>query len=156
MNWESFILGIISNALFWALLFYIIVPKIRFSGKISKIKWEKNSSNKSGWVYRVKLENYGLRNVIDVDFISRLEIKGLLAKKPENWRIFNIPLDSYSQIDYRYPEITPVYRNKRRPIIYIYVNDCPEFSIFPYLPNEIKDRRKSRTLKLEVSVAFFL
>lgn len=119
MDWESFILGFFTNVLFWAILYFLIVPKIRYSDNISKILWGKNKNNKSGWAYRVKIENYGIRTIIDTEFLSKLEIKGLDSRNPNLWRIFNIPLDSYGQINYRYPEIKPVMENKKRPIIYI-------------------------------------
>ena len=70
---------------YWQL--QIVVPKVRFSKQISKLPRETG-----GFRYRVKIENCGRRDMIDIELYARFRVKGLRVDFPGNWHGITIPM----------------------------------------------------------------
>jgi len=73
-------LGIIASFIAWWLLTHAIVPKIKFAPFISKIKIK----DKEDYKYRIGIRNVGNRDMIDVEIIVELIIKGFDVNVPTN------------------------------------------------------------------------
>jgi hypothetical protein len=71
-------IGIACSVAAWWILFHKIVPKISFSKGISKTKLEDYDS---GFCYRIKFENVGRRDIIDIQIHAYLRIIGLRHKE---------------------------------------------------------------------------
>ena len=140
----GFLFGIIASLLAWWFQSHLIVPNIQFSPFIGKIP---SVENKSGYKYRIKLENSGKRSVIDIEIMARLRIKGL-GDFPNNWRINYIPLEGLG-ITYRIPVITRKNEKKSGHIITFDVNEVVEFKKLERYPASIKRKAKENTLLLE-------
>src|SRR5712692_7424763 len=82
-------LGIACSLAAWWFLFYVIVPKVRFSPSISKVRAKEAKSN---FKYRIAFQNCGSRKIVDAEIYIKLRIKGLDSEYPENERVFSIPL----------------------------------------------------------------
>jgi hypothetical protein len=72
---------------YWQL--QIVVPKVRFSKQISKLPRETG-----GFRYRVKIENCGSRDMIDIELYARFRVKALRPNFPGNWHGVTIPMGS--------------------------------------------------------------
>jgi hypothetical protein len=83
--WETIIaliisipIGIACSIIAWWILFRKVVPCISFSDEISKTRLEDSDS---GFCYRVKFENSGRRDIIDLQIHAYLRIVGLRSGK---------------------------------------------------------------------------
>jgi hypothetical protein len=125
-------LGLLTSYIFWWVWNHKIIPNILFSDFISK---SFNAQEKA--VYRVKIYNASRRGVIDLEFIARLEIKGLSS--PKMWSFFDIETNAK-----KVPFIAP--RGNR--IVLLRPNETGDFSrdIFPY---DIVQKRVTESLDLE-------
>ena len=138
----SFIIGVISSYFVWWFLNKIITPHIQFSENISK---QKSSEASSGRKYRVKLENAGRRDIIDVDISVKLTIRGgLNSKRPNNLEITYLPCSFNGKI----PIMKPAINEKRRSIIRIDPNKKEEF-IRAIYPKSIQEKAKEEKLTLD-------
>ncbi len=135
----SLFIGIISSYISWWILFKIIVPKIKFSDKISKIP----SESSKGFGYRVKYHNCGRRNIIDITINIRLRIKGLFKDRKMTWKV--IYLETEPEMKAK-PLIKP--SKEGGNLVYINVNDTKYFSN-PIFPIAIRDKHNKRELLLE-------
>jgi len=86
---------------YWQL--QIVVPKVRFSKQISKLPRETG-----GFRYRVKIENCGRRDMIDIELFARFRVKGLRPDFPGNWHGLTIPMGG------RIPRLRPVRKSLMR------------------------------------------
>lgn len=146
----GFILGIATNLLTWWILSHLVVPHIRFSPQISKTRANKTQDDRSGYKYRIKIENSGRRAAIDVEIIARLRIKGIGSFPRTNWHIVNIPLNTHGDKSYRIPRILPLKRDfARRHTLQFLVNEAEEFRTNPIYPEPIRKKAERRTLLLE-------
>lgn len=133
-------LGIFASLVAWWILFHAIVPHIHFSKHIAK---DKTDETQSGWRYRIKMENAGTRDVVDVELFARLRIRGLKPKFPINWEVL------YPKLAYgRIPKLEASRRTGRRIAVRIRVCDIDEFS-HNLLPAEIRDKVCCGTAILE-------
>ena len=127
-------LGILSSLLAWAFLFHYLIPTVSFGQYIAKTKV---NYNKSGYIYRFKIENTGTRRIIDIDFYPLILISGLRGNK---------------QIE----RIKPVAGTKKTPLlipgkaryIAIQVDKTKRFGA-DYMPDLIKEKYNNGTLTLE-------
>jgi hypothetical protein len=71
-------IGVACSITAWWILFHKIVPRVRFSERISKTA----SDADSGFSYRIKFENVGRRDIIDIQIHAYLRIIGLRSRKP--------------------------------------------------------------------------
>lgn len=143
----GFLFGIIASLLAWWFQFHLIVPNIQFSPYISKIP---SVENKSGYKYRIKLENSGRRSVIDIEIMVKLRIKGV-GDFPNNWIVNYIPLGDFG-ITHRIPIIIRKKTETYGHTLTLDVNEVVEFKNLERLeryPDNIKRKAKENTLLLE-------
>jgi len=139
----SSITGVSASFLIWYITVKIIVPKLRIGPHICKTI---SNENNSGAKYRFKFENYGHRNIIDVEVIVRLRIQGLDNSIPNNWEIVYLPT---STLDYvKLSIIRPVSKSKIRGILEIKTYECKFFQDRKF-PQYIIDMSINKTLTLE-------
>lgn len=85
----SVALGLATSFVFFYWQFHLVVPRVRFSDKISKLP-----AGDVGNRYRVKYENCGSRAMIEVTLMARLRVKGVRKDLPLNWGVATIPMES--------------------------------------------------------------
>lgn len=139
----SALTGVGASFFAWWISITRFVPKVNFADKIAKMK---TNENLSGIRYRFKFENAGLRNIIDLEIIVRLRIKGLRENLPENNEIVYL---STSSLEYKKVAILrPVKKNNKRAVLEIKVYDCSYFekNIFT---EKIQKLAKEKKLTLE-------
>lgn len=139
----SILIGVFTSFAVWYFTFKKLVPKIRFSPKISKIPTDENNS---GWRYRFKIENYGRRNMIDITVIVRLQIKGLKSYQSKNWQ--NIYLPTTTREFKNIIIVKPLKKSGRRVLVEIKTYECEYFqrNIFS---EEIREASRNKSLILE-------
>lgn len=121
----STVTGVAASYAVWWYTFRVLTPKIRFSGSISKIP---TIENPSGYKYRFKFENIGRRNMIDIEVVVRVRIKGLRKEVPGNWEVIYIPISSLAY--HKLAIVRPVNRlgiRNVRPVFEIKAFDCDYF-----------------------------
>jgi len=139
----SSVTGVGASYLVWWLTSKYYVPKIRFSEEISKLRTNDNPSN---FKYRFKFENYGKRNIFDLEIIVRLRIKGLREGFPKNWEVIYIPT---STLEYkRVAIVKPVTTDEFRPVLEIKTYEC-DFFQQDFFPEEIRVMSRLKTLTLD-------
>lgn len=138
---SGFLLGIFTNFVWWVVSTKLIVPKLVFSRYISKQPIE-NSLNKSGFKYRIKMINSTRRPIYDLEIRVILRIKGLGTTK-ENASNYGIALD------YEGKDINKSSIFNSNKIIQLYLNRTHIFFSSDFIPNDIKEKYNSSTLKLE-------
>jgi len=130
----SSITGVGASFFIWWLTFKTWTPEITFAEAISRLQ---TTENPSGLKYRFKFENSGRRNIIDIEAIVRLRIKGLRAGFPDNWEVVYLPTSS---LDYKKIAIVrPVSGSHVRPVFEIKAYDCAYFEkpIFPQATRDL-------------------
>lgn len=139
----SAVTGVAASYFVWWVSISQFVPRIKFADKIAKTETEENPS---GVRYRFKFENAGRRDIIDLEVVVRLRIRGLRVALPENNEIIYL---STSSLEYKKVAILrPVKRNNKRSVLEIKVYDCNYFerTIFP---DNIQILAKERKVTLE-------
>jgi len=127
----------------WWLTFKYWAPKLEFGKTISKLPTE---DNKSKFKYRFKFENTGKRNIIDIEVIVRLRIRGLKKDFPDNWEVIYLPTSS---LDYKKVAIVrPSSKYKIRPILEIKPYECDYFKK-KFFPENIKTKAINNELSLD-------
>ena len=138
----GFLIGIVSSFLVWWFVLRILVPKISFSESISKTK---TKEEKSGYRYRLKIENSGRRGIIDVDLVCKLRLKGVYPGDGSNWQVVTIPVRNKWYI-----RIRPTRKNKLREVVRLEMDkvkiDNFDKDIYP---EEIRQKCREGTLLLE-------
>jgi len=137
----SSITGIAASFFVW--WFTVKHIRLKFSEKISK---SKTFENKSGFKYRFKMENYGRRNIIDIEIIVRFRSKGLIRNTPNNWEVVYLPT---STLEYKKIAIMkPFSKSNLRSILEIKTYECDYFqnSVFP---DDIIQKSRNKTLLLD-------
>ncbi|MBM3237029.1 hypothetical protein FJZ31_12125 [Candidatus Poribacteria bacterium] len=86
----GFILGIIASFFAWLIVSRFIIPSLIFFPNIYK---EISDENPSGYRYLIRFKNKGSRNIIDLELIAKLRIKGLYEHKKSAWKAIYIPID---------------------------------------------------------------
>lgn len=123
---------------------------MRFSPKISKTKTNLTDTDKTGYRYRIKFENYGIRNILDIEILSRLRIQGIEPFSSTNWQIVRLPLSSYGDPEYRIPRLFPISKKKSsRHIIRLCINETPDIYQRTGFSAEIRKKASDRILLLE-------
>lgn len=129
--------------------YHLTIPhhcKLLFQGLTripQHIAKDETDETPSGWRYRVKMENAGSRDVVDLELFARLRIKGLKPDFPKNWEVL------YPQLAYgRVPKFEATRRSKRRLAVRIRVCDVDEFS-HNILPSAIREKLRRGIATLE-------
>lgn len=165
--WEvvvGLVFGIISSFIAWGILFHLLVPRLRFAPKISKVYLKKSEDDKSGFKYRFRLENAGRRgivsrivsrDVIDIELIARLSVKGIHKEHEQTWNTVNVPLMPDASLSYRIPILRPAVKERRggRKTIRLYPNSKDilqgQSVLAESVPDCIRKKAKDKTLRLE-------
>ncbi|MDQ6662328.1 MAG: hypothetical protein M3Z24_15360 [Chloroflexota bacterium] len=135
-----FILGIASSIFFWLIFAFVLVPRIKFAPKISKL--ESKTSN-SGYKYDIKMENSGYREIIDLQFYVRLRVKGLDVEYPDNYQVDYLPIR-----DKQLPRLKRHSGHTRSIIITLLQGNYDDFDPTMY-PKKIQEAIKAKAIKLE-------
>lgn len=137
-NLIGFLIGVTSSFLVWYYLFRVLVPRIVFSEKISKIKREDPPPK---YNYRIKFQNRGKRAIIDVDIKIKLRIKGLFKNRPSTWKEVSIPTSI---------EENPIIKPQKigGQIVNFGIMDC-DFFTSNLVEEEVRENFLKRTLSLE-------
>jgi len=132
------ITGLISSFLVWWFLFHFLVPKIKFSEKISKTKENGKPT------YKFKFENSGRRKLIDLQINIRFRVKGL--ENDPNWKVVSIPFskDKNEQIPFLSSAKDTNAIRELRPLL---ITDA-QFNQDNF-PPEIVEKFGNQTLSLE-------
>ena len=139
----STLTGVVASYFVWWLTFKYWVPKIKFADRISRLQTNENTS---GFRYRIKFENSGSRNIIDLQVLIRLRIRGLRHEHPQNWEVVYLPT---SALDYKNIAIVrPASKSGLRPILEIRAYDCEYFQ-HPIFPDDIRNLSSSKELTLD-------
>jgi len=131
------ITGLISSFLVWWFLFHFLVPKIKFSEKISKTKENGKPT------YKFKFENAGSRKLIDLQINIRFRVKGL--ENDPNWKVISIPFskDKNQQIPFLNPAKDKNAIRELRPLL---ITDAQFKDNFP---TNIVEKFENQTPSLE-------
>jgi len=139
----SSVTGVGASFLVWWITFKLLVPKLRFSENISESETEENPS---GFRYRFKFENTGCRNIIDIEIIVKLRIRGLDNKRPQNWEVIYLPT---STLDYKKVSIVrPASKGGLRMLLEIKTYACDYFQNNMF-SSFIIERSKNKMITLE-------
>jgi hypothetical protein len=116
------IVGFITSFLVWWFTTRKIVPKIRFSDKISKMP---DDNNPSGYTYKVRFKNIGTRDIIDISIYGLLRIKGLCKYDKELLQVIKLPIGVNNHI-----LISPCEKKDNKGIrqCQIKIHDCDRFA----------------------------
>lgn len=144
----STVTGVLASYFVWWLTFKYLTPKIKFTDSISKLP---TNENNSGFRYRFKFENCGSRNMIDVDVIVRLRIRGLRPNFGNNWEVIYLPTSSmeYQKLAIVRPIGKPLKGHKSlRPVFEIkpYLCEYFETNLFS---KSIREKAVNQSLSLE-------
>jgi hypothetical protein len=115
------LIGILASMAAWWILFHHFGPKIAFSHDISSVAGIGADSKPT---YCVKIVNSGRRQIIDLEVIARIRIRGVDSRAPRSWHIIELSL-SKSQI--------PRFKPGGDSTILVYPVDIGEFkkAIYP-------------------------
>ncbi|NKI33354.1 hypothetical protein [Croceivirga thetidis] len=94
-------LGILTSLLAWWILTHKIVPKVSFGKFISKVA----IPNSEKYKYRIGIKNSGKRDMLDVDIILELVVKGFDKAVPSN--------TSYIKLNLNKPKLPKLKKNGR-------------------------------------------
>ena len=141
-QFSALFLGIIASLIAWWILFHRLSPQLRFSDNISKIT---ANDEPNGHAYRVKFENSGRRNIIDLTITARLRIWGLGRMNPQNIETTCLPLS----LEGEYPSIRPKRKTGESHLVRIRLTGKGhEFEREVY-PKVIREKAKNGSLALE-------
>jgi hypothetical protein len=141
--------GIFTNLLAWWILFHGLSPSLRFSPSINKNSRNPTPGNKTKYIYRIRLENIGCRNIIDLEIMARLRLKGMESYPKDLSQIVYIPLGSNGETVHKIPYILPAKKNGSKPILILHVEIQEEFKNPNNYPKNIVNKAKIKTLLLE-------
>lgn len=133
-------IGILGSFIAWWIIFHLNVANIQFSTDICK---DTSEADNSGFRYRIKLENYGKRAILDLELIAKYRVKGLRKNRPSNWEIVYIPL----HLD-RLLKVIPRRKHHMRYVVKLCINELDDFSKVIY-PEEIIEKSKLKSILLE-------
>ena len=142
----STLTGVAASYFVWWFTFRFLTPKVNFAESISRIP---TKDNPSGFKYRFKFENIGLRNMIDIEVVIRVRIKGLRPDIQGNWEVVYLPISSlpYQKLAI----VRPVYRKDKkrvRPVFEIKAYACDYFQK-SFFNEETRKRSAEQTLTLD-------
>jgi hypothetical protein len=143
--------GLFTSFFSWWVLFRWMAPTISLSDQISKTESKhpaEDDEDKSGWRYRIKIENSGRRPVIDLQVRAWARIRGLNDPNSTIWEVVHLPFNTDGGLSYTIPLMNPVRKSKLRTRLRICLNhtDYPTKAIFP---QTIRDKAIRRELILE-------
>jgi len=139
----SGVIGALASLCAWFVTNKYWTPKLKIGSKISK---HRTGDNKSGFKYRVKFENRGKRNIIDIEVIACFRLKGLRSKFPNNWDTFYLPTSSFAYD--KVAILRPASKGYPQSIAEIKINNYKPFKK-GYLHPDIITKANHKALTLE-------
>lgn len=133
-------LGVLSSLIAWWILFHAIVPKVRYSNRIAKGDF---IYSPSGTRCRIRLENFGRRDILDVELFARLRVRGLRPEAPTTWDIV-YPRIGYAKI----PKLPRSGQPGSRLTLTIHPHELDDFSI-KLLPDNLQTKVGTKELTLD-------
>jgi len=130
------LIGIITSFAAWWILFRYFTPRLLFSYEISKIAASGTNTNST---YCMKLVNSGRRQIIDLEMVARLRIRGVDSRAPKNWHIVELKINRN-----KIPKVKP----GGDATILVYPIDLVEFQRMIF-PDEIQLNAPKPDLSLE-------
>jgi len=137
-NLVSLLIGVVSSFLTWWGLFHWLVPKVEFSPFIGKAP----RTSGSGYSYRIKFINTGLRPIIGVEVYARLWISW---KGDGNWVGTYIPFSGEGEIKYD----VPILERKRNRVLSFFINSVEGFRTNPAYSTEFRAKATNKVLTME-------
>lgn len=133
----GFLLGFVASFLVWLWVAHGIVPRIVFSDGISKLR---DDGESPGFKYRIKLQNIGRREAIDVETVVALVLHGMQTHSPRNSLTVHL--------DHTWARIPIMRRRTGNRFIRVDPEHNNEFKS-PRFPAHIRQRAEAGTLTLE-------
>lgn len=130
------LIGIATSFMAWWVLFRRFTPRLLFSYDISKIPAPGTNANST---YCIKFVNSGRGQIIDLEMVARLRIRGVDSRAPKNWHIVELNI-SRNKI----PKVKP----GGDATILVYPLDLVEFQRMIF-PDEIQLDSPKSDLSLE-------
>jgi hypothetical protein len=144
----GFAAGLTINLLSWWILFRYIVPRIDFSSAISKLPDPLGENDRSGFRYRIKLQNGGRRGIIDVELAATLRIEGLA--EGVNIEIIQIPWSPDREKRAHIVRLPPAKPGiKAARVLRLFINSVEQFHTRQIYPENIRRKAEQRALTLE-------
>ena len=137
-NLLGLVVGMISSFASWWVLFHWFVPEVEFSPFISKI----TRKGGSGFSYRIKLKNTGLRSIIGVEIYARLWIDW---HGNGNWIGLYLPFSGEGDKKYD----IPVFKRRANRILSFFINAVPAFQTNIKYPEPFRQKAKDRVICME-------
>lgn len=141
--------GFLTNLLAWWILTHYFVPRIEFSSSISKMPTPQTPEDRSGYRYRVRLQNSGRRNVIDVEIAARLLITGLSRHSKELRGVVEIPQKADGTTNWGISRMLPARKGGTHPVMFLHINSALELREWRMFPEQIRGKSKEKILVLE-------
>lgn len=137
------IIGILTSLAVWLLTCRILVPKITFAQKIAKTQYSDNE-----FVYYIKFQNKGWRDIIDIFVYCTLTIKGIDRNSPEITDFVSIPMGSMGN---NIPRLSREREEENIKGLRQCKINISNFDTFPVhkFSDEINEKYKNGTLSLE-------
>lgn len=145
------IIGLFTSFFSWWVLFRYMAPVITISDAISKTKSKvalEEDDDKTGFRYRIKLENSGQRSIVDLELRAVVRIKGLNDPHSKTWELAYLPMNLSGEKIYSIPLMGPVRKTKIRTLLRIYPNHTDYFTR-PHYPVHIREKARQKKLLLE-------
>jgi hypothetical protein len=131
-------IGIACSIIAWWILFHKVVPQISFSDGISKTRLQDSDP---GFCYRIKFENTGRRDIIDIQIHAYLRIVGLRSGKASG---IKTSIEIFTSKEY----VPKMRKNGKGFIVRLYPERTESFERRAY-PEHIKLKYREKSLTLE-------
>ena len=137
---SGYLIGVLTSITAWYVLYHRIIPSLEFFPEIYK---SQTDENQSGYKYRVRFQNNGSREILDLELFAKLRIKGLSERNPSTWRAIYIPID-----DPRIPRLTSQKGTNKRFAVQLLVLEISDSSR-RFLPSSLQEKCQNQELTLE-------
>lgn len=134
------LIGLLTSITVWYVLYHRIIPSMEFFPEIYK---SQTDENESGYKYRVRFQNNGSREILDLELFAKLRIKGLSKSNPLTWRAIYIPID-----DPRIPRLRSQKGTDKRFAVQLLVSEISDLSR-RCLPSPLQEKCQNQELILE-------
>ena len=115
---SGYFIGVLTSIMAWYVLYHRIVSSLEFFPEIYK---SQTDENQSGCKYRVRFQNNGSREILDLESFAKIIIKDLSKGNPSSWKAIYIPID-----DPRIPRLTSQRGTNKRFAVQLLVSEIPD------------------------------